>query len=121
MKISAGFIVLVIFCDVLHAQSHSIQWGKIALSDHLLYRRIVFREYEVLRIVSEDVSWPDASNPSPGNSTISCIKAEDLYVNGDGGYASISSGGVGFNHTTVHFESQRNHGYAFKLLIYGPF
>uniref|UniRef100_A0A1B0DA18 Uncharacterized protein n=1 Tax=Phlebotomus papatasi TaxID=29031 RepID=A0A1B0DA18_PHLPP len=63
--------------------------------------------------------FPSNPNSQPRNRTITCIRALDQYVNGKGGYATLRAGGVGFNHTTIRFKSQRGHGFDFILEIYG--
>ncbi|GAB0088307.1 probable salivary secreted peptide [Sergentomyia squamirostris] len=119
MKIAVGLIVLVTFCGVLYAQSHHIQWGNVTHYDILLHRDFVRKSSSWLQVVSTDVNYPLANSTQPRNRTITCIRAQDQYINGKGGFATLRAGGVGFNHTTVHFKSQRGQGFDFILEIYG--
>ncbi|XP_055697703.1 probable salivary secreted peptide [Phlebotomus papatasi] len=119
MKFAVGFVVLVAFCGVLYAQSHNMQWGNTTHYDQLLHRAFVKKSSSFMQTKTTEYSWPNATNSQPRNRTITCIRALDQYVNGKGGYATLRAGGVGFNHTTIRFKSQRGHGFDFILEIYG--
>lgn len=43
----------------------------------------------------------------------------DIYTDGDGGYASLKSGGPGMDFAVIHLKSQRGHGYHFTIDFYG--
>lgn len=51
--------------------------------------------------------------------TINQIVILDQKTGGKGGFASLISGGVGFNHSGIHLKSQRNQGIDFIIDIYG--
>lgn len=40
-------------------------------------------------------------------------------TNGNGGYATILNGGVGYTEVTMLFKSQKNHRFEFAVNIYG--
>ncbi|XP_055680155.1 probable salivary secreted peptide [Lutzomyia longipalpis] len=120
MKFSVGLIVLAVFCGVLYAQSHNIQWGNQTHYDRLLHREFVHKSSKWMQVVTHEVNWPNRTQAAQArNATITYIRAMDQYVNGKGGYATLRAGGVGFNHTEVRFKSQRSQGIDFILEIYG--
>lgn len=51
--------------------------------------------------------------------TITQIVVTDIYTDGDGGYASLKSGGPGMDFAVIHLKSQRGHGYHFTIDFYG--
>lgn len=42
----------------------------------------------------------------------------DQYNDDKGGYAMLLHGGVDYEDVTIYFESQRNYGFNFTVLIY---
>lgn len=52
------------------------------------------------------------------NGTINYISIEDQYINGNGGYGTITDGGIGSHYVTLHFKSKRNHGFNFIVEIF---
>lgn len=51
--------------------------------------------------------------------TINQIVVLDQKPKGEGGYATLTRGGVGFNVTSLHLKSRRNKGIDFIVDIYG--
>lgn len=56
---------------------------------------------------------------SRNNRTISCVRALDQYVNGQGGYATLVNGGVGWKNVTLLLSSQTGKGFNFLVEIWG--
>ncbi|GLV43621.1 uncharacterized protein CBL_07052 [Carabus blaptoides fortunei] len=112
MKFVIIYAFVVALLQTASAQSHNNQWGAHEVGDRLLHREIVQEEHKFMKIVSKDVNMK-----VPG--IIHFIKATDQYVNGNGGYATLSKGGIGENEVTIHMKSQRNHGFNFIVEIYG--
>lgn len=68
--------------------------------------------FSLVQIVKKDV-YVDF------NETITFIDIKDQYQDGNGGYASLLNGGPGNKDVTMHFKSQRNHGFNFIVEIFG--
>lgn len=64
------------------------------------------------QIISENVTYQ-------GHTKITFIKGTDQYVNGNGGYATLVSGGPNYNEVVLNLKSQRNHGYNFIIEMWG--
>lgn len=112
------FLLLAVFSCLAYSQSHHwSQGGKPQSGDRLLYREIVRKSASTMRKVTKDITWPAAGEMH--NSIINYINATDQYVNGNGGYVTLYGGGVGQKFVTLHFKSQRGHGFNFILDIYG--
>lgn len=69
------------------------------------------------RVVAEDVIYPLPQHKS--NNIITYFILEDQYLDGYGGYAFHTSGGVGSKSIGFHLRSKRNHGFEFTLKLYG--
>lgn len=112
------FLLLAAIACLAYGQSHHWSQGtRPQPGDRLLYREIVKKSSSTLQIVTKDVTWPKKGVIN--NSIINYINATDQYINGNGGYVSLYSGGVGTRAVTLHFKSQRGHGFNFILDIYG--
>nr|AYV99528.1 venom polypeptide [Dolopus genitalis] len=114
-----GILALALAACVVitNAQSHNSLWGSIGPGDNLLDRQIIKKSYKFLRIVTQDYTFPP-----PGavlGRMITGIRVTDQYTNGKGGYASLYAGGPGNPSVTIHFKSQRNHGFNFIVEIFG--
>lgn len=111
-------LLLASLTCLVYCQSHHWSQGVRPLpGDRLLYREIVRKSSSTLQIVTKDITWPKKGEIS--NSIINYINATDQYQNGNGGYVSLYNGGVGTRSVTLHFKSQRGHGFNFILDIYG--
>lgn len=108
-----AFVLVLVGC----ATSLNITWGYVGPYDILLHRDIVKKSSSFLKVVTLDVTFPQQFQYN--NRTITAIKITDQILNDKGGYAQIYAGGIGFNHTTIHFKSQRNKGFNFVLEIFG--
>ncbi|XP_037933126.1 probable salivary secreted peptide [Teleopsis dalmanni] len=115
------FIILLIGLgnSAQNALSHNAEWGARSTRDVLLSRDIVTEKFKALRVVSYDYEFkqkpPRFSHPR----TITKIVVTDQYTDGDGGYATLKSGGPSTDHVVLHLKSQRGHGYNFVIDIYG--
>uniref|UniRef100_A0A158N7N2 Putative salivary secreted peptide n=1 Tax=Anopheles darlingi TaxID=43151 RepID=A0A158N7N2_ANODA len=109
-------VALLMFGCLVASQSHNYFWGVRDPRDVLLNRTIAVRSGTILQVKSIDLVYPLKGQQGRN---ISAITVLDQYINGNGGYASLYAGGVGYNYTTVHLKSQRGHGYNFIVEIYG--
>ncbi|XP_053679509.1 probable salivary secreted peptide [Anopheles nili] len=116
MKGLAVVAAVLLFVCLVASQSHNYFWGARDPRDVLLNRTIAVRSGTILQVKSIDLVYPLKGQQGRN---ISAISVTDQYINGNGGYASLYAGGIGFNYTTVHLKSQRGHGYNFIVEIYG--
>ncbi|XP_036331425.1 probable salivary secreted peptide [Rhagoletis pomonella] len=100
-------------------ESHNVIWGARSSRDVLIKREIVKETFKPLRIVSSDYEFKQKSDRNPYPRTITQIVVTDQYTDGDGGYATLKSGGPGMDFAVIHLKSQRGHGYHFTIDIYG--
>ncbi|CRL04874.1 CLUMA_CG017926, isoform A [Clunio marinus] len=114
MKLS---ILLLLVAIIGFAASTNSTWGEIGPRDIVIHHSIIRRKSSsFMRIVTEDVRFPlpDETN----NRTISAILVIDQLPKSKA-YAQIFEGGVNFNHTLIHFKSERGKSFNFVLEIYG--
>ncbi|XP_050101492.1 probable salivary secreted peptide [Anopheles aquasalis] len=116
MKGITVIVALLMFGCLVASQSHNYFWGVRDPRDVLLNRTIAVRSGTILQVKSIDLVYPLKGQQGRNISAISVV---DQYINGNGGYASLYAGGIGYNYTTVHLKSQRGHGYNFIVEIYG--
>lgn len=116
LKIIAFFLLISLASSVV-GQSHNFEIGDTTDDDVLLYSQVVLKASSLLQIVTRDVTFPGPEEEN--NVTISYIKAYDQYVNGDGGYCTLTDGGLGFSHVSLNFRSQRGNGLYFLLEVWG--
>ncbi|XP_052869364.1 probable salivary secreted peptide [Anopheles cruzii] len=114
-KIVTAALVLMFGCLVA-SQSNHFYWGVRDPRDVLLNRTIAVASGSFLRVKSIDLEYPIKGQQGRN---ISAITVLDQEINGNGGYASLFAGGIGYSYTTVHLKSQRSHGYNFIVEIYG--
>lgn len=115
-KLAILFVAFAFFGCVL-AQSNNFETGYKEVGDRQLHYEIVQKSSSILQVVTRDITFPAAGQLN--NATISYIRALDQYINGDGGYCSLLNGGVNLKQVTLHFKSQRGHGFNFILEIWG--
>jgi len=96
--------------------STNMTWGTVGPYDVLLYHDIVKKSSSFLQVATLDVEYPQQFQKN--NRTITAIRITDQMLDNKGGYAQLYAGGPGFNHTTIHFKSQRNKGFNFILEIF---
>ncbi|XP_052891905.1 probable salivary secreted peptide [Anopheles moucheti] len=116
MKGFAVIAAVLLFACLVTSQSNNYYWGVRDPRDVLLNRTIAVRSGTILQVKSIDLVYPLKGQLGRN---ISAITVVDQYINGNGGYASLYAGGIGYNYTTVHLKSQRGHGYNFIVEIYG--
>ncbi|XP_019874891.2 uncharacterized protein LOC109602888 [Aethina tumida] len=82
----------------------------------LVYQTVITEEGKLLQTVRQTVNWPNGGiiNSSP----IQCIYVEDLIGDGNGGYPTIKSGGIGSTSVTIELVSQWTKGMSFSITIY---
>ncbi|XP_067632225.1 probable salivary secreted peptide [Eurosta solidaginis] len=98
---------------------HNAIWGARTSSDVLIKREVVKKLFKPLRIVAADYEFRQTSERTAYPRTITQIVVTDQYSDGDGGYATLKSGGPGMDFAVIHLKSQRGHGYHFTIDIYG--
>lgn len=74
-------------------------------------------EYSFLRVIEKVVTYPPA-NQDQSTNFINYIEVIDQFTNGDGGCATLQSGGPGFNATAIKLTSKRSHGLDFIIRIF---
>lgn len=110
-------IVLSVLALVAVSTATNSTWGYPGPYDVLLHQEIVKKSSSFLQVSTKDVKFP--AQYQTNNRTITAIRITDQVYKGKGGYAQLYGGGIGFNHTTIHFKSQRNEGFLFILEIFG--
>uniref|UniRef100_A0AB38ZED4 Heteropteran venom family 3 protein 3 n=1 Tax=Ectomocoris sp. TaxID=3104572 RepID=A0AB38ZED4_9HEMI len=101
-----------------HNATHNLIVGHRGYNDLLLFSRIVNNHSKFpWSKVSEDIKYPITK--SGRKFMITEITAIDLIGYDQGGYASITKGGVGRSNVTIHFTSQRGKSYKFNVSIFG--
>lgn len=131
--------VLCLVLALVYADNYS--WGYRQHNDRLLDRKFAIKSSSFARVVTVDVFYPNKTvsftvkcfpetyfinlllvgcfQMNATRSNITYINVQDQKANGTGGYATLISGGVGFNYTGLHLKSRRNHGINFIVDIYG--
>lgn len=130
-------IVLLVVLAVVYAENYT--WGYRQHNDRLLNRTFSRKSSKLFQVVTLDIQFPNKtvsgsdllkvqSTIIPDSITfqapvqranISQIVLIDQKPKGKGGYASLTSGGIGFNHTSIRMKSQRGEGLDFIVDIYG--
>ncbi|GLV43624.1 uncharacterized protein CBL_07049 [Carabus blaptoides fortunei] len=105
-------VLIAILLDVCSTQSNNNKWGQRSPGDRLLQKATVKENYKFLQIVNRNLLFQ-----SPHKITF--INVTDQYTNGNGGHASLLSGGIGQNKAIIQLQSQRNYGLNFIIDIYG--
>lgn len=113
--------VLSILCLVAAAasQSHDLVAGQASYGDVVIYKVNEYKYGIPLIIRTSYIEYPEA-----GQHNFAYIKAifvKDNYVDGNGGYPTISAGGVGQRFVKIKLKSQRSHGFNFTITIYGRY
>lgn len=111
------FVVATFLALVGLTASVNITWGFVSPYDIPLYHDVVKKSSSFLQVVTLDVTYPQQYQYN--NRTISAIRITDQVPNNKGGYAQLMAGGPGFNHTKIHFKSQRNKSFNFVLEVFG--
>lgn len=117
MKLQVFFLLLGFAALMGLTSSTNVTWGNVGPYDLLLHYDIVKKSSSLFQVVTLDVTYPNAYQYN--NRTITAIRVTDQVPGEKGGYAQLYSGGVGFNHVTVHFKSQRGKGFNFILEVFG--
>ncbi|XP_055586657.1 probable salivary secreted peptide [Uranotaenia lowii] len=116
MKSLVVAAVVISLGALVFAQSHNQFWGFKGPYDTLLNRTIAVKSSSILQVKTLDLTYPVKGQLGRN---ITAIYAYDQITNGKGGYATLLSGGVGFNHTKIHLKSQRGNEFNFIVEIYG--
>lgn len=120
MEISEVEMKLFILCAFLAivglAACHNSTWGFVGPYDVILHHSIRRKSSSFLQIVTEDVKFPFPNQVN--NRTITAIRVLDQLPKSKA-YAQVYSGGINYNHTMIHFKSERGKGFNFVLEIYG--
>lgn len=97
--------------------SHHLALGQVFPGDKQLFRQIVKEPSSLFRVVTRDIHYP--GNGTTGYYIISAIRALDQNIKGEGGYAFLTRGGIGYKNASLHLKSQRSRGFNFIVEIWG--
>lgn len=132
-------ILILCLCLVAVVYAENYTWGMRQHNDRLLNRTFSKASSKMFRVVTLDVHFPNKTvsvvnclqvmrfvinylsifqAPAQRN-TINQIVVTDQMPKKKGGYAALTRGGIGFNHTSLHLKSQRGEGLDFIVDIYG--
>ena len=94
--------------------SHHLIVGSRLPGDKLLVQENIVKTSKWLQIVTVEKSFNTTRYD-----VITEVEALDQKTNGNGAYASVLSGGPGYQTVRLRFKSQRGHGINFVVKIYG--
>lgn len=100
-------------------QSHDLIMGQATYGDIVIYKVNEYKYGWPLIVRTSTIEFPE-----PGQQNFAYIKAiyvKDNFIDGNGGYPTILTGGVGQRFVTIKLKSQRHHGFNFTITIYGRF
>ncbi|XP_047539261.1 probable salivary secreted peptide [Vanessa atalanta] len=118
MRALATFSLLC-FIAAASCQSHDLAIGQASYGDVVIYKVNEYKYGFPLVVRTSIIEYPEA-----GQQNFAYIKAifiKDNYIDGTGGYPTISSGGVGQRFVKIKLKSQRSHGFNFTVTIYGRY
>ncbi|CAH0562475.1 unnamed protein product [Brassicogethes aeneus] len=107
--------VAIISANVADNGAHSIKSCDTANANTLVYQTSVYEDPKFLTKIRRTVTWPALSI---NNAEITCIMAIDLDTHGNGGYASITSGGIHEKEVEIKIISQLGKGLNYMISIY---
>lgn len=116
MKCLVLVAILITFGGLVFCQSNNYFYGTKNPYDVVLNRTIANKSSSMLQVKTMDLVYPIKGQLGRNITGISIV---DQYINGKGGYAYLTAGGPGYNHTTIHLKSQRGNGFSFIVEIYG--
>uniref|UniRef100_A0A182TP01 Salivary secreted peptide n=1 Tax=Anopheles melas TaxID=34690 RepID=A0A182TP01_9DIPT len=119
MKFATGFVVVlaaVLGACMVTAQTHNYFFGSRIPYDSLVNQTTVIQSGSFLRVKSTYLDYPLKGQRGRN---ITAIYVYDRLGSGRGGYASITSGGIGKNYTRINLKTQRGNGMNFQVEIYG--
>ncbi|XP_023937341.1 probable salivary secreted peptide [Bicyclus anynana] len=100
-------------------QSHDLVLGQATYGDVVVYKVNEYKYGFPLIVRTSTIEFPE-----PGTHNFAYIKSiyvKDNYIDGTGGYPTISAGGVGQRFVKIKLKSQRSHGFNFTITIYGRY
>nr|XP_018897690.1 PREDICTED: probable salivary secreted peptide [Bemisia tabaci]XP_018897691.1 PREDICTED: probable salivary secreted peptide [Bemisia tabaci]XP_018897692.1 PREDICTED: probable salivary secreted peptide [Bemisia tabaci]XP_018897693.1 PREDICTED: probable salivary secreted peptide [Bemisia tabaci] len=103
--------------EKVQGKNHSLILGKRRDGDSLIHFRVVKRSAVKFWIVETDIWFPSMGEKN--NKTINCLQVLDRKANGYGGWAYVMKGGIGAKNVSLHFMSERSHGFNFLVHVYG--
>ncbi|CAH2098170.1 unnamed protein product [Euphydryas editha] len=112
-------LFLICFIAASSCQSHDLAMGQATYGDVVLFKVNEYKYGFPLMVRTSIIEYPQ-----PGQQNFAYIKAifiKDHYIDGNGGYPTISAGGVGQRFAKIKLKSQRSHGFNFTITIYGRF
>lgn len=110
-------LLLIAIFSFINVEANNMTWGQPLQFDVLLHRSVEIKSSKFLQTVSRNFSYP-VGTYNYNNRTITAIRLID-QVPKSTAYAQIYSGGVGFNHTTLHMKSERGKKLNYIVEIYG--
>nr|XP_018897696.1 PREDICTED: probable salivary secreted peptide [Bemisia tabaci] len=103
--------------EEVQGKNHSLILGQRRYGDSLIHIDVAKKSAKLFRIVEMDIKFP--STGVKNNKTINFLQVLDRKANGHGGWAYLTQGGIGAKNVSIHFTSQRSHGFDFIVYIYG--
>ncbi|XP_033210955.1 probable salivary secreted peptide [Belonocnema kinseyi] len=94
--------------------SHNLTVGSNLPGDRILVQENIIKSSKWLQIVTVEKSFN-----ATRYEVITKVEAIDQKTNGNGAYATILSGGPGYQTVRLRFKSQRGHGINFVVKVYG--
>ncbi|KAJ8708652.1 hypothetical protein PYW08_010034 [Mythimna loreyi] len=113
--------IAIFLCIVAAAacQSHDLVIGQATYGDVIVYKADEVKYSFPFIVRTSNIDFPE-----PGLTNYAFIKAiyiKDNYRDGNGGYPSITAGGIGQRFVKIKLKSQRGSGLNFTITIYGRY
>ncbi|CAH0714892.1 unnamed protein product, partial [Brenthis ino] len=109
----------VCFIAAAFCQSHDLVVGQANYGDVILYKVNEYKYGFPLIVRTSTIEYPEAGQHN--FAYIRAIFVKDNYIDGTGGYPTISAGGVGQRFVKIKLKSQRGNGFNFTVTIYGRY
>ncbi|XP_018897694.2 probable salivary secreted peptide [Bemisia tabaci] len=101
----------------VQGNNHSLILGQRRYGDSLIHTDVAKKTSKWFRIVETDIKFP--SNGAKNTKTINYLQVLDRKANGHSGWPYLTQGGIGFKNVSLHFTSERGHGFDFLIYVYG--
>lgn len=119
MRVTLLLLLLAALFAVNSCQSHDLIVGQVTYGDVVLHKENIHKYGFPFIIRTSVVEYP---LPGMHNfAQIRAVYAKDHYIDGSGGYPTISAGGINQKFVKLKLKSQRHHGFNFTVTIYGRY
>lgn len=98
---------------------HDLYLGQVTYGDIVLYRVNEYKYGFPFFVRESTIEYPIQGQVN--NAVIRAIFIKDNYSDGNGGYPTLKSGGVGQRFVKIKLKSQRGSGFNFTITIYGRY